>query len=135
MTRRERKIVSDAIDAIMAEDGDFAGAINALCGLVGQTYPVATVKMVSASIHELIRGEPSLFSAGLDEKDKPNNEVFGIGHAAQLLGMSAAGLRYALNYGRIQDVELRGPSGARLFTMKDVDRLRTALGKRSPVVA
>ncbi len=56
-------------------------------------------------------------------------QLYGLGEAARMIGVSASALKWQLLYGKVGDVERRGPSGARLFTDADIARLRTALGK------
>lgn len=50
MTRRERKIVKDAITELMADEGDFNDAIAKLCGLVGLEYPANKVLQVATLV-------------------------------------------------------------------------------------
>jgi len=63
MTKRERKIVKVAIDDIMAEDGDFSGAIGRLCRLVGWRYPLSEIKMTSTTLAALAGQGPTMFTA------------------------------------------------------------------------
>lgn len=59
--------------------------------------------------------------------------LVGLSEAARKIGVSPASLKWQLLYGRgVGDVAQRGPSGARLFTDADIERLRTALKGRVP---
>ena len=58
------------------------------------------------------------------------DKLYGMGEAARMIGISASALKWQLLYGKVGDVERRGPSGARLFTDGDIARLRTALGRQ-----
>lgn len=60
-------------------------------------------------------------------------EIFGLREASRQIGISPGALRWQLCYGRVADITLRAPNGARLFTPDDVQRLRTALNpNRNP---
>ena len=43
-------------------------------------------------------------------------EIFGLREASRQIGISPGALRWQLCYGRVADVTLRAPNGARLFT-------------------
>lgn len=49
MTKRETEIVKKAIEDLMAENGDFCGAIAGLCRLVGWRYPAGEMQTKSVS--------------------------------------------------------------------------------------
>ena len=70
MTKKEKQIVSKAIEELMDEDGDFAHAIDSLCRLIGWSYPVANVGIKGVSIADLIQQGPGLFSIGDNKKEK-----------------------------------------------------------------
>ena len=54
-------------------------------------------------------------------------EFVGLSAAAHEIGITPGALKWHLNYGRVADVKLRGPTGCRLFTPEDIRRLQTLL--------
>ena len=60
MTAAERAIVRRAIESIMAEDDNFAGAMSDLCELVGWEYPAGRVRVRPASVTEMLGTDPNV---------------------------------------------------------------------------
>ena len=64
MTKQEKVIVEKAINNLLAEDGNFSGAIGSLCRLIGKKYAIDELyrsgQVESTSVADLSK-EESLF--------------------------------------------------------------------------
>lgn len=64
MNRKDRAVVEGAIRELMKDDGDFTGAIQSLCQLVGWDYPAArlTKNLEPVELRVLATAPPREFS-------------------------------------------------------------------------